>query len=457
MSIETLVKAATKHVFVIDAGSPRTVRSPKNAVAARIGDEIQFDMDVLEKLSKEGWQPVHYDLLVLCAAVEFADRRWERPNVWSRSLKLTLPVIALQLWQRAPVHDALQDVLRHLTGDNWDIHFVPAASQTTLRWRQIPIAMPRKEKFVIAYSEGLDSRAVSALSGGLHQALCVRVANTHQRRENGDMCFMQLPFKVDNRICKESSFRTRGFQFACVTAIAAHITKLDRIIVPESGQGAFGTVLLPLHRQYADYRNHPTFFRKMERLLRELINHSVTYEQPRLWLTKGETLTDFLKLEGKSKLDLISTRSCWQKRGPVNHGGKRKQCGICAACLLRRFSLATAGVDEPENTYLVERLQAQTIKEAFSNISSDRHDVMVQYTLAGVRHWQKLADLGKNSESTLGDHVWEIADSLAIERDDAERNLRQLLSTHTREWQAFMVKQGKQSFLHQFIDGGIDD
>ena len=112
----------------------------------------------------------------------------------------------------------------------------------------------------------------------------------------GQMISREIPFKVKGYRGNESSFRSRGFQFAAVTAIAAQLSNVTRVVVPESGQGALGPVLLPLHNIYADYRNHPTFFRKMERFIKAVLGYRVRFEQPRLWSTKGQTLRAFLNM-----------------------------------------------------------------------------------------------------------------------------------------------------------------
>ena len=65
---------------------------------------------------------------------------------------------------------------------------------------------------------------------------------------------------------------------------------MERIVVTESGQGAFGPMLAVSGQIYPDYRVHPTFSRRMERLLFALTGRAVHYEYPRLFSTKGETL-----------------------------------------------------------------------------------------------------------------------------------------------------------------------
>lgn len=332
-----------QHLCVIERG--HRLQADRSAYA-EIDEQILFDTEVLDALAVGGCQPVHYDLLLLCAAVEFADRRWKRPQSWSRTLYVTVPVIKLEIWQSPEVKTSLERALKYLTGDSWHFDFVQASNLTPCEFRQLKLHFDDLKTFAIAYSEGLDSRAVSALSGDKSEALCIRVANKQHQAQSGDSFFTQIPFKVKNGNGRESSFRSRSFQFAAVTAIAAHIRSVKRIVVPESGQGALGPAILPLYGVYADYRNYPAFFRKMEQFIKEVLGYEVQFEQPRLWSTKGQTVLDFLKLPEKRVEHLTNTRSCWQTRHVVNVNGRRLQCGLCAACLLRRLSLHTAGIQE---------------------------------------------------------------------------------------------------------------
>lgn len=442
----------TQHLCVVEKG-----RKPHGDWSdyAEVDEQIVFDTDVLDALAEGGCQPVHYDLLLLCAAIEFADRRWKRPQTWNRTLYLTVPVIKLEIWLLPVVQSNLQRVLRHLTGDSWHFNFVQAKNLKPCKWRQLQLYFDDKKTFAIAYSDGLDSRAVSALSGDENEALCIRVANNRQLPKNGDSFFTQIPFTVKNRDSKESSFRSRGFQFAAVTAIAAQIRNLKRIVVPESGQGALSPAMLPLHKIYADYRNHPTFFRMMEHFIKEVLSYQVQFEQPRLWSTKGQTLLDFLKLPGKTAEHLTDTRSCWQRRHVVNVDGRRKQCGLCAACLLRRLSLHTAAIEESPDTYVVKDLRASDVNEAMSAIldKNDRNN-MVEYGSVGARHFQHFADMAQLSDDELLVYALEIAEATGETQEETLKNLKTLLLTHSQEWQSFLSAQGEQSFLQKWMDGG---
>jgi len=443
-----------KHLFVIEKGQKPGRALPKGAVTAEVGRHIRFNAAVLDTFDVKGFQPLHYDMLVLCAAIEFADRRWKRPLGWRRILEVTVPVIDLRSWQKPEVLKSLHGVLNHLTGDTWQFSFVGAKDRSPIGSRQMPLDFGKTKTFAVAYSDGLDSRAVSALSGDQDEALCIRIAGKRQRRKTGDSYFTQIPFKVQGYRGYESSFRSRGFQFAAVAAIAAQLSSVTRIMVPESGQGALGPVLLPLHNIYPDYRNYPTFFRKMERFITALLGYRGKFEQPRLWSTKGQTLRAFLDIPGKTERHLTSTHSCWQSRRVVNVRG-RKQCGLCAACLLRRVSLHAAGVNEARDAYVVSDLAATDASGTLSVIplKADR-DIMVEYGSVGARHLQHLAELAGLPDDALRAYASQIGAAIGESTEKTLTKLRTMLGTHAVEWRAFLSAQGEQSFLKSWMDGG---
>lgn len=443
-----------KRLLVTEAG-PRSRRNiPMDTVSAEIGKHICFNAEVLDTFDVKGCKPRHYDLLVLCAAIEFADRRWKRPRTWRRTFDLTIPVNDHKAWKGPQVLHSLCGALNHLTGDSWQFNFAKAKNSSPIGSRQIPLDFGHTKTFAIAYSDGLDSRAVSALSGAKEQALCIRVAGNLQRRKIGDSYFTHVPFRVAGHQSNESSVRSRGFQFAAVTAIAAQLANIQRIVVPESGQGALGPVLLPLHNIYADYRNHPAFLRKMERFIAALLGHRVRFEQPRLWFTKGQTLSAFLSLPGKVDSHLTSSHSCWQRRRVVNVG-VRKHCGLCAACILRRLSLHAAGVSESHDAYVVSDLATPSLSKALSTISqkADRN-IMIEYGSVGARHMQHLADMASMPDYALRAHVSQIAAAVGASHEETLQNLRRMLSKHADEWRAFLIAQGEESFLKSWMDGG---
>ncbi|SDG90651.1 7-cyano-7-deazaguanine synthase [Pelagibacterium luteolum] len=455
MNVHNHSSPTTKTLVVLESGERPPARLHGREELAEIGQQIRFDAGILDSFDVAGCLSRHFDLLVVCAAIELADRRWGRPRAWSRNFNLRIPVIDLERWQKPAVAHGLRRALGFLTGDNWQFTFVRAKNGSPIGMRQIPLGFDKTKKFAIAYSDGLDSRAVTSLSGGEDEALCIRVAGTHQRRQKGDSPFERIPFDTRDYRQNESSFRSRSFKFAAITAMAAQLYQVSRIVVPESGQGALGPAILPLHNIYADYRNHPAFFRRMEQFLHALLDWSVKFEQPRLWYTKGQTLRDFRLLPGKTNLDLTQTHSCWQTRRIVNDG-YRRQCGLCAACLLRRQSLHAAGIKEDSGTYVVRDLNEASIAAALTTAVADKadRDIMIAYGSAGARHLQHLADLADQPDKTLHTHASQIAIATGETCDETTRRLSVMLSVHAEEWRAFRSDLGGNSFLNSWMDGG---
>lgn len=442
------------HILEPDKAAPR--RRLKGQIFATVGSEIKCDKNIFDSYSYEGWKDIHHDLLIVCAAVEYADRRWARSiRQWARHIHVTVPVIELATWLDANVQQKLRGMLRHLTGDEWHFAFVQNEGGATDALRQPPLFPNQHKEFAIAYSEGLDSLCVSGLYNDNDAAVCVRVGKHKQRRRKDEQPFDRLPFDVSVKPSAEDSARSRGFKFAAITAIAAHLSKVNRIIVPESGQGALGPVLLPLRNIYPDYRNHPTFFRRMERFIQSLLGIELTYEQPRLWYTKGQTVTAFLAKPGVEAEQVIETRSCWQQRANVRVGGKLRQCGICAACQLRRMSLHAAGVREPDDAYTISNLKTERFSEALPTQNSFQATATLHdYGYMGARHLQQLADFAAEADARLKPYAFELADALGTSMDGVQSQIRALLRCHSEEWQAFAAAQGEQSYLNLWTKGG---
>lgn len=440
---------------VVEQGIKRPKARPDTAVA-EIGKEIVFDPDALDSYNYDGWKPIHHDLLLVSAAAEFADRRTARRiSRWSRDFYVTVPVVEFATWRQPRVQGSLEAALRHLTGDNWHFRFVQWQGRSISRAQQRPLPFGTERSFVIAYSDGLDSRCVSKITGNGYDAVCVRLTKHLNSLKPGDEPFDQIPFRVHVPSARESSARSRGFKFAAVTAIVAHLTGLNRIVVPESGQGALGPALLPLHNAYADYRNHPTYFRKMEHFIKTLLEHDVRYEQPRLWNTKGETVAAFRRATSKPLDELFETRSCWQQRWNAKMDGKLRHCGLCAACLLRRMSMHAAGIEEPAHTYVIANLSAPAFRDALPERAKVRVSrTMAEYGSVGIRHLQQLAEMADLPDAALQVHAFEIARATGEALEDVLKNLRNMLLTHAKEWRAFIAAQGNQSFLRSWTEGG---
>ena len=446
-----------RNFHILEKENEPTLQRLEGCDYPTIGSEIKCDENIFDSYHYDGWKDIHYDLLIVCAGVEYADRRWGRGILrWARHLHVTVPVLQLSTWQNPEVEKSLCTALRHLTGDQWKFTFVQSKG-TSAPPRQGSLLDPQKE-FTIAYSDGLDSLSVLGLYNENNIAIPVRLVKPKKETPKNKQPFDRLPFDVSVKQSNEDSQRSRGFKFAALSAIAAQLSKVSRIIVPESGQGALGPVLLPLLKIYPDYRNHPTFFRLMEHFINTLLETKIRYEQPRLWYTKGQTIAESLKKSKITTENVIKTRSCWQQRHNVRFDGKFHQCGICAACLLRRMSLHAANVSEPNDTYTIADLKAAQFSDAVpkrNNLKAAGN--LFEYGCVGTRHLQQLAAMSSAPDTDLEPHAFELANSLGITMDNAQKKLRNMLRQHSAEWQAFAADQGDNSFLKIWTKGGRYD
>ena len=444
-------------VAVVECG--RKVR--QGWLRCAIGENLSFNSSRMESYFFKQWDPTLHDAFVVAGAVEFCDRIKPRSSqVWGRHISLRVPVHEPERWSGNPVSDTLRDALDTLTGDRWDLRFCPRWRQAT-RPNQRPFDLGRDICAVIPFSDGLDSRAVAGLEGLKLGDRLVRIrlgakgmtsAGIDARREP----FMAVPYNVHigKKKYAESSMRSRGFKFALVSAIAAWLSGAKRIIVPESGQGALGPCLVPVGQAYPDCRNHPHFFRKMEKFLHALIGFNGQYEHPYVWNTKGETVARFIK-ETDNRSDWADTRSCWQQNRHVSVNRKVRQCGVCAACMLRRMSVHAAGETESSDTYVWEDLGAPTF-ESGASPDFDRAKItgaMRQHAIAGVLHVDHLAGL-KDSRADaprLNMGSFQISQSLGLSRGTVSRNMNRLLARHKHEWESFLEFIGPDSFVTKWV------
>jgi len=425
-----------------------------------IGTNLVFSAESLASYFFADWEPVIFDAFLLAAAVEFCDKTQRRPALgWGRDITLNLPVHDPAVWRRKEVHDSLHDALDFLTGDRWQVTFIKRRKAAPTPQQGL-FNLPTGAIGVVPFSDGLDSRAVGALLSKEYGDKVVRVrlgTKSSDRPEDSQgrkHPFTAVPYKIrrgENRFV-ESSARSRGFKFAMLSGLAAYLAKADKVFVPESGQGALGPALVTVGQAYEDFRNHPRFTRKMSVFLNALLGHDIAFEFPRLWFTKGETLAAYAASNGHSP-EWSATRSCWQDNRQVSVDGHRRQCGICAACMLRRLSLHAAKLSEPKENYVWENLSATEFKKGaapgFDKITkAQRH-----YAIAGALHLDHLASLrhAPHFAQALDFHAFQISGAMGLPEKEVHAKLDRLLTQHETEWKDFMTSLGPQSFIANWI------
>ena len=447
-------------VDVVEPGVPARRRH----VRCEIGENLQFDTAGLEAYCFANWDARVFDAFVLAAAIQFCDHTKTRPSArWGREIILRIPVHDPAHWSSAAVSEALHRALEFLTGDRWHIEFV-ARKRPEAPPRQQNLSLPDGERVVVPFSDGLDSRAIAGLAEREHGHKLIRVRlgprllNGH-RTKGESVPFASVPYhvRIGRRGSVESSARSRGFKFALLSGVAAYLSQARQVIMPESGQGALGPVLVPVGQAYEDYRNHPLFADRMEGFLSALFGHDIRYTYPRLWRTKAETLAAFTAVcpDGTK---WAQTRSCWQGQRQVSLYGEWRQCGVCAACMLRRMSVHAMGGAEDKATYIWEDLSAVRFEDgAAAGFRKTRpQGALYEYAIAGTLHLDHLARLQHSpaNQVLLDRQVFQLSRSLGVAEQETQRKLERLLTQHAREWKDFVGSLGPRSFVAQWASGG---
>ena len=305
----------------------------------------------------------------------------------------------------------------------------------------------------MAYSDGIDSRAVAGILNSIsgNDLLLVRVGSKVWDRGNYGKCrepFTKVPFfAICNGLGREPSARSRGFKFCLISAIAAYLTNAGQVVIPESGQGAFGPVLVNVGHAYPDYRNHPLFTVRMQRFVNALFGTQMGFVFPRIWYTKGETLREYISVTGTN--DWEATRSCWRSNRWSSVNGKLRQCGVCAACMLRRISVYAAGKVEHPATYVANNMTAPSLVDAIDRDFTRLTPAFRDYAIGGALHMRHLSNLEEAyATPVLRRHATLLSPVLELSTGETMGRLRALFEKHAYEWRNYLSSLGKNSFVN---------
>lgn len=441
-------------------GRESKARGKQGDFLCTIGTNIKVNATHLGQYCSGEMDARSDDLVVLAGVVAFADRTLRRATsrCWARELHISVPVLDLAFWKQSSVHAELRELLNLLTGDVWHLAFtqrhdaLDCEPQSNLGLRNI--ATP----YVMPYSDGMDSFAVARLLNESEPDVPLIMVTTGGRRDadaeaekgrwNSQRFRFAVPFRVRGAkgSFRELSFRSRALIYATMGAIAAKMAGAKKIIVSESGQGALGPWLAPVGNEADDLRMHPLLTSKMSRFMSKVLGADLAFDHPRLWSTKAQTLRELVRINAAQ--DVENTRSCARDARHGSHDGLLRQCGVCAACLLRRVSMYEAGIREPSTTYLWTDLGAPTMDQGAQKDLPEASANDVDQAAWGVMAMQQLADVPKES---LSSRAWALAKVMECTAAEVETRLHELVGQHADEWNRFVDAQGKRSFLRQWM------
>jgi 7-cyano-7-deazaguanine synthase in queuosine biosynthesis len=415
---------------------------------AVLGRDIRTSSERIARYCVMAHEPVYEDLVTLVESMAFWDRRIVRKRTegWTRELSIQVPVYEHGQFQRAAVVQALAEAARFLTGDQWSFEFVarkgPAPS------RQGALALPQAAmKHVVPFSDGLDSFAQVQLSVREYGRDAVMLVRSGLGRDRifPKLVSLRVPRKFGGVRMREVSYRTRPLVFYTLAAIGAVVTGAEAVVIGESGQGAFGPACLPFADEWWFRSAHPAFVRRWANFLGIILDKPIRFEQPQLWKTKGEVLSN-LQAEGLMA-GWEQTNSCSTR--PNDRYG-RYGCGICGGCLLRAVSAHAAGLTSPigDNAFDVYALEdvARHRDGRERQMTSGERAVAVRAIATMV----ELARLADSSDGALlvqrEARLIDSANPMA-----AQTKLLRLLKQHQAEWGAFMSSLPERSWVREIV------
>lgn len=333
------------------------------------------------------------DLLELVNLIYLADRLAPRRprgstdspwRPWKRHLQLSLPVRDLDFWQDAKVSEQLASVLDYITEDRWCFAFrrlTNAPSQSSLDFKT-DFKVP-DNTFIALFSGGLDSFAgtTTYLSNHNFDCICLISAVTNQRMKgtqkslvrplkrafNRDIIYMPIMLQLRERTLpdhlEEKSQRSRGFLFCVLGSVFSFHAGRRSLNLFENGIGAINLPMAEFQIGTDNTRaTNPLALLEMSKLLSMIFDEPFIIENLALWSTKTELCRALI--DSPLRQTISQTVSC---DGSFSRRVRRKrQCGVCTSCLLRRLSLTAADLVEADLSegYQFDILKASSIENA---------------------------------------------------------------------------------------------
>ena len=411
-------------------------------------------------------QPLLADWIDLAVAVYFADRLAVRNDKslprrryqWGRIISLKVSVRELEVWQQPDVSDSLRRLLYFITEDEWRIEFVERRAEGRRSEKEVqgllfPLVDSTLPLRVALYSGGLDSFAgtlqqmyeysdhsfvlVSGVTNPRQQAGQRRQVAAISQATGRIPTHITVPLRrrwQETQHAEEWSQRARGFLFLTLGSVTSLAAGGQELFVYENGIGAIN---LPINgTQVGTYNSravNPITLARMSEFISALTGQSFAIHNPFLFKTKGEMCRHGVVKRLSS--EIAGTFSC---DGFPVHAKGRPQCGTCTSCLLRRASIAGAGLTKHDHSdaYLVDLLSASAMpsERQLQNLRAMNWQAQkIRLALQSSDPWGAL----KHEFPELRKVEEAIVTQTGEDRSKLRRSLLRLYARYISEWEQF--------------------
>ena len=316
--------------------------------------------------------PAAVDLVRMAAAAYMADRQTRRPVGYTRSIQLHVQVTDVD--RSGAVVGQVVNLLQWLTADLWEM----SLGADGLDRPEASLAPGEQPESVALLSGGLDSMAAAvAGADGSRRAFVAHWDNPTVKASqdrvwnwlrdvpgvNADYRQVRIAEAASKQ---ESSTRSRSLLFFALAVALASSSRCDTVEVPENGFTSLNMSLGNNRGGVLSTRStHPWTIRQVQGIV-DALGLGIRVHNPYERLTKGE-LVALAGVNPEFPQGVPLTLSCGKMDGRWYHAGNPNyNCGLCVACLTRRGSLLSAGlqdetpylmntIDEESKPYLLER------------------------------------------------------------------------------------------------------
>ncbi|MBB4212715.1 7-cyano-7-deazaguanine synthase [Rhodothalassium salexigens] len=369
--------------YLIECGASQPSAADAIAMDVQgVAKNVNLRIDYISRTMLGNVPELLIDLLEVAAYVYCADQRLVRGSEklrnfgesWRRSLRFSIPVRHLEVWQDPGVQEVLADTLGFLSDDSYEFDFRIAEAPVQPRELYFPDLLDASAEHdeVALFSGGVDSFAgavndivtlgKSVTLVGHYSSTKVRavqenlIQGLRQRGLDRRVSYIPVWVSNENERAREFTQRTRSFLFACLGLVVARMSGKDRFSFYENGVVSINPPLAgDVVGGRATRTTHPKVLRGLEALFSLLLGRQIEIQTPLQWLTKKE-VTQKIKEAGVADM-LGETVSCTRPRKWTE---KQKHCGVCSQCIDRRFAVLAAGMGghEPAENYMRDLLLA---------------------------------------------------------------------------------------------------
>jgi 7-cyano-7-deazaguanine synthase in queuosine biosynthesis len=336
---------------------------------------VHFDPRAVERDLGRKLDSLSLDLCEIAAFVYLADKSVARGEFdrWARTLSFLVPVRNPAKWNS--VKGVLRNTVATLTGDNVQFSFVKRREEKDDDGphhppNSTPSAATNSDSICL-FSGGLDSFAgavyllgqgrrplfvshyVNATLKGVQANLMAEIGSGFGSTVEHFQYRLTSRRPRDERFtlkARESSHRARSFLFMSFAAAAAAARVLRDIYICENGVLALNVPISEARKGSRSTRHaHPLYLRYFNELIENLYEREFAVQNPFLFWTKGEE-AEFLRESGFGPT-IRQTVSCWGYPNQTIRFKDSNHCGYCLPCLVRRASLAAAGLESYDDHY----------------------------------------------------------------------------------------------------------